>query len=323
MKQLTLCICAMLGSAVASAQALDCAALANSAGAEPAGYSERCLNSVAAPATVSAQLQSRGTPTTGFTYDMRGQAPRPQGALYTFPLSNFTTQTQVGVTQLSIFAMDFSADGQTLYAATGATALANPSTLGTLDTTTAAYTVIGPLTGLTAGDSVSGIAIHPVTGAALLASAGGTPATSKLYTLNLATGAVTLIGVMAAPTDPTGTFMIDISMNCEGALFAHNISDDALYSINPATAAATFIGTHGLAANFAQGMDFDNATGTLYAFIYTGTGTNRFGSFDLATGAFTTLVQDNPLGEYEGAFPTLCNVAPPDPLFANGFEAPL
>lgn len=66
-------------------------------------------------------------------------------------------------------------------------------------------------------------------------------------------------------------------------------------------------------------MDFDNASGTLYAFIYEGGGTNRFGSFDLATGAFTTLIQDNPLGEYEGAIPTQCGSAP-DVLFVNGFE---
>lgn len=319
---MTLAICTMMGTRLASAQALDCAALANSADAEPAGYAERCVNAVAAPSSLTSLPPTRGAPVIAYTYDMRGQSPRPPGTLYTFPLSNFATQTTVGTTQLSIFAMDFTPNGQTLYAVTGSTAATNPSTLGTLNTTTGAFTVIAPLSGLTAGDSASGLTIDPVSGDAYFAAAGGATASSRLYRLNLTTGALTLIGQMAAPTDPVGTIMIDIAMNCNGQLFAHNISDDALYSINPASAAATLIGTHGLAANFAQGMDFDNASGTLYGFIYTGTGTNRFGTFDLATGAFTTLVQDNPLGEYEGAIPTQCGAAP-DALFANGFEDPI
>ncbi len=100
-------------------------------------------------------------------------------------------------------------------------------------------------------------------------------------------------------------------------MFGHNISDDALYSIDPVTGAGTFIGTHGFDANYAQGMDFDNSDGTLYGFMTTIDTSSRFGSFNLSTGAFTTLVHDNPSGEYEGAFPAAC---PSDTIFANGFD---
>lgn len=304
MKRLCLSLAALLSAGGAFSQALNCAALANSAEAEPAGYSEQCLNRVAAPSSGGVI----NAPTdTAFTLDVRGQAPRLPNSLYSFTLNAFQTQTLRGVSaQASIFAMDFNPTGTTLFAATGATAVTNPSSLGTLNTTTGAFTLIAPITGLTAGDSASGLAIHPVSGVAYFSAAGGTPVTSRLYTLNLTTGAATLVGQITAPTDPTATIMIDIAINCQGQLFAHNISDDALYSVNTTTGAGTLIGTHGLAANFAQGMDFDNQDGSLYAFIYTGTGTNRFGTFNLATGAFTTLVQDNPLGEYEGAIPTQC-----------------
>ena len=306
MKTLCLSLAACLLSSVSSAQSLNCAALANSAGSEPVGYSAECLSSQPAPAIAS----SINAPTSiATTLDIRGQAPRLANSLYSFVLNAFQTQTLLGTSaQASIFAMDYNAAGTTLFAVTGSTAATNPSTLGTLSST-AVFTAVAPVTGLTAGDSATGLAIHPRTGVAYLAAAGGTPALTRLYTLNLTTGAATLIGTITAPTDPTGTLMIDISVNCEGDLYGHNISDDALYQINPATGAGTARPTHGLAANFAQGMDFDNDTGTLYAFIYTGTGTNRFGTFNLTTGAFTSLSTDNPLGEYEGAIPTACPAA--------------
>ena len=304
MKRLGLCLMALLGAGSISAETLDCAALANSALAEPEGYAAQC----GAPAPSPSVAVSNLAPTdTGFALDIRGQSPRLPNSLYSFTLNAFNTQTLRGVSsQASIFAMDFNEAGTTLYAITGSTAMTNPSTLGTLNSTTGAFTAIAPLTGLTAGDSASGLAIHPRTGLAYFSAVGGSPSTARLYTLNLATGALTLVGQITAPTDGTGTLMIDIAINCEGQLFAHNIADDALYSVSTTTGAGTLIGTHGLAANFAQGMDFDNQDGTLYAYIYTGTGTNRFGTFNLATGAFTTLVQDNPLGEYEGAIPTQC-----------------
>jgi hypothetical protein len=304
MKKLLASLCAFAATTSLNAQALNCAALENSMLNEPAGYAAQCRPGlVAAPATAN----STNAPTdTGFTIDIRGQAPRLANTLYSFTLNAFATQTTVGVTNPQVFGMDFDAANTTLFGVTGAAATPNPGALGTINRTTGAFTLIAPLTGLTAGDSSSGLSINPRTGTAFLSAAGGTPVSSRLYSLNLTTGAATLIGPITAPTDPTGTIMIDIAMNCSGQLYAHSISDDALYSVNTTTGAGTFIGTHGLAANFAQGMDFDNESGTLYAFIYTGAGTNRFGTFNLATGAFTSLTTDTPLGEFEGAIPTAC-----------------
>lgn len=307
MNLLFLALLANVGAA--NAQSLDCAALQNSAAAEPTGYAEQCLNVSPSP-RVSVGVNA---PTdTAFTIDIRGQAgvaTRLANSLYSFTLNAFPTQALRGVTNPSIFAMDFNVANTTLFGITGAAAVPNPASLGTINQTTGAFTVIAPLTGLTAGDGVSGLAINPVSGVAYIAAAGGTPSLSRLYTFNLTTGAATLVGQMTAPTDAAGTLMIDISMNCQGELYAHNISDDALYSINVATGAGTARPTHGLAANFAQGMDFDNQSGELYAFIYTGAGTNRFGTFNLTTGAFTSIATDNPLGEYEGAIPTSCPAA--------------
>lgn len=276
-----------------AAEALDCAALAISAEAEPAGWSEQC--GFVAP--TAAAVSPSAVTDTGFTIDVRGDG-RPANTLYSFTLNNFPAQAPRGATNPSVFGMDFTPDGGTLYGVTGSTAASNPSTLGTINQSTGAFTAIAALGGVPATQSASGLTIHPVTGEAYLSTFGD--AASRLYSLNLATGAATLIGSMSA------NIFIDIAMNCDGQLYAHSITDDALYAVNPATGASSLIGLHGLPANFAQGMDFDNDTGELYAFIYTGGGTNRFGTFNLATGAFTTLVQDNPLGEFEGAIPTQC-----------------
>lgn len=329
MTKMNLLVLALLANVgTSNAQNLNCAALSNSAEVEPAGYAEQCLNITPSPRVA---LGINAPTDTGFTIDVRGQAGVPTrlvNSLYSFTLNAFQTQTLRGVTQPQIFGMDFNVANTTLFGVTGAGAAPNPSTLGTINQTTGAFTVIAPVTGLTAGDGISGLTINPVTGSALISAAGGTPPLSRLYTLNLATGAATLVGGITAPSDPTGTVMIDIAMNCQGALFAHNILDDSLYTVDVATGAGTKLPTHGLAANFAQGMDFDNQSGALYAYIYTGAGTNRFGTFDLTTGAFTSLVTDNPLGEYEGAIPTACaavgapSITPVTPAGAVSFTLP-
>lgn len=268
---------------------LDCAALANSAGAEPAGYTAQCGAPAAHP-TWQAPMRWRDPTDTGFAYNMRGVAGSPQG-LRSFVLNDFTVQTPIGDPGPQFYALDFDPDGNVLYAVQAAQTPATNPTLGTIDMTTGAFTAIAPVS---ATEAPSGLTIDPVTGDAWYASA------LNLYTLDLATGTATLVG-------PFGTtLMIDIAMNCDGDMYGHDIGTDSLYSIDTATGAATLIGGHGLLANFAQGMDFDASDGSLYAAIYTGGGTYTYGTFDLATGAIVPLSTNNPSGEWELAIPTTC-----------------
>ena len=286
-----------LSAAPAYADDLDCAALANSADAEPAGYAEAC-----GPFDVDASTPTPSSPTsTGFTLDIRGDAGagRAQNTLYSFVLNNFAGQTPVAVTNPSVFALDFDPTGTTLYAIPSSTAAANPNTLGTINTATGAFTPIAVMNGALT-TAPTGLTIDPVSGTAYISS------TTDLFTIDLTTATTTAVGTMGT----AGGLVIDIAMDCNGALYAHDIGDDSLYSVNTATGAATVIGGTGLAANFAQGMDFDNDDGQLYGFVYTGGGTNTFGTFNLATGAVSALSTNSPLGEFEGAIPTTC--VPPD-----------
>ncbi len=321
MNVLYLCVILLFVSSTAYAQPLNCAAFTKSASAVPDGYVQQCMHDQAIASTTPIPwLTPQDITSIGFALDVGGQAGQPTrlpNSLYTFTIGSFGTQSLVGTTQEKLYALDFSPDGTTLYGATRSSAVPNPSALGTVDKSTGAFTLIGPLTGLTSGDSATGLTIDPLNGAAYFSAAGGTPSSSRLYSVDLASGALSLIGPITAPTDGTGTIFIDIAVNCEGQLFGHNINDNALYSIDPGTGTGTFIGTHGFDTNYAQGMDFDNSDGTLYAFMTLRDTTNRFGSFNLSTGGFTTLVTNNPPGEYEGAIPTTC---PNDVIFANGFD---
>ena len=117
---------------------------------------------------------------------------------------------------------------------------------------------------------------------------------------------------MIGPFNIASGIMIDIAVNPAGVMYGHDIFTDSIYTINTSTGAATLVGPTGYAANFAQGMDFDNEDGTLYIFLYIGTGVNHYGTVNLATGAVTALATTNPTGEFEGATQTLGLCIPND-----------
>ncbi len=110
---------------------------------------------------------------------------------------------------------------------------------------------------------------------------------------------------------PSG-IMIDLAVNAAGQMYGHDIFTDSIYTIDTTTGAATLVGLTGYLANFAQGMDFDNQDGTLYIFLYQGSGANIYGTVNLATGAVTPLATTNPTGEFEGATQTLGLCIPND-----------
>jgi hypothetical protein len=300
---------ALVSSSVAAQ--VDCAALANSAGAEPQGYAAACLpNLDRTPQIFNNPLAPTDTAFINQLLASGAFGTTVANGINTHVLSTLNPITPVGATAPQVFAMDFDQTATTLFGVT-ASGGTPPSTLGTISTTTGAFTPIAAVTGLTAGDSASGLSIHPVTGAAFISATGGSPISSRLYSLNLTTGAATLIGPMTGP--PTAPLVIDISISCAGQMVAHDIVSDAFYNVNIATGALTLIGNHGLAANFAQGMDFDNNTPAphvLYAWIYTGGGTNTYGTVNLTTGAVTPISVNTPIIEAEGAIRNTCSTAP-------------
>jgi hypothetical protein len=182
------------------------------------------------------------------------------------------------------FAMDFNGDASVLYGLTAVPAGQVPQ-FGTIDTTTGNFTAIG-VTGVSE-TNWSGLSFDNTTGS-MFASAG-----RNIYTINVATGAATYVASLSGVS--AANLLIDIAVHpTTGQMYGHDIGTDSLLSIDKVTGAITTIGPSGFAANFAQGMDFDPQTGILYAAIYTGGGTGAFASFDLTTGAATSIVSTTP-----------------------------
>ena len=260
----------------------QCALYENYAGLEPEGYSEFCG---------AAQPQPSGSvpdaPTdTAYALDVRNDR------FVQFTLNNFPGQTLVGTQVDAMYGLDFDPTATTLYALNDAT-----GELGTINLATGAFTGI---VACTAPGSVvwTGLSIDPVSGTFYASTA------TDLYTLNPATCSPALVGSFGT------TLMIDIAVNTAGQMYGHDIGTNSIYTIDTSTGAATLVGLTGYNANFAQGMDFDNDDGTLYIFVYTGGGTNTYGTVNLATGTVTPLASDNPLGEFEGATQTAGVAAP-------------
>ncbi|MFZ1702149.1 MAG: Ig-like domain repeat protein, partial [Pyrinomonadaceae bacterium] len=262
----------------------ECGQYENYAGREPEGWAAICGGGAAKP---SGNVAGSHAPTDmGFAQDIGFVSDN----FVSFTLNNFPGQTTLGSNAAGIFGYDFDATGTTLYALNNDT-----QELGTINQATGAFTSITACAN--PGGNWTGLSIDPTSNVFYASTA------TNLYVLNPATCAQTLIG-------PFGSgLMIDIAVNPAGVMYGHDIGTDSIYTINTATGAATLVGPTGILANFAQGMDFDNDDGTLYIFLYQGSGANTFGTVNLATGAVTPLATSNPTGEFEGAIPS--PAAPP------------
>lgn len=233
------------------------------------------------------------------------------GGLGSHALNDFPGWSPVGFNLGFLFAIDFDPTATTLYALDSGT-----MQFGTLNLTDATFTSIGPSAPTQPGQDLwSGMTIHPVTGTIYASAiAGSVDVPYSLYTIDPATGTPTLVGSSA-----TTMAMIDIAIDCNGNMYGHDIIEDAIYEIDPADGSVTLIGPTGVDSNFAQGMDFDNEAGVLYAWTYQGGGANQFGTIDLATGDLTPLSVSNPIGEFEGTVQNVC--AASSIIFEDGFES--
>ncbi|PKA81889.1 PA domain-containing protein [Ulvibacter sp. MAR_2010_11] len=194
-----------------------------------------------------------------------------------FPLAGPYNIAPITTITTSIFAGDLDGSG-TLYALDN-TAL----TLLTIDKTTGAETTVGPLTNIVPGDGTRGLAWNEADGTMYMM--GGQGENASIYSVNLATGELTLVST----ANVTGWLPIWLAIDNNGNAFMADIALDNLYSVNLATGAATLVGPLGVNINFAQDADFDPDTNTLYMAAYLGGGVNQFCSVNTATGAATSL----------------------------------
>jgi len=139
--------------------------------------------------------------------------------------------------------------------------------LRTVATDDGTVTDIGPVEPPVAGDYWLAIAWNPVDETVYAGACNhGVGLGCRLYTLDLDTLALNLVGDIGG-SDQADFFLMDMAFDSQGRLYAINLTDAypvALIEIDPATAAVTVIGTTGVPAQYAQGIDFDRRDDTLY-----------------------------------------------------------
>lgn len=155
-------------------------------------------------------------------------------------------------------------------------------TLVTIFPTVGVASPIGPVTGLSSGQTIVGMGFSVAGSTMYLATTNLSFGGSELYTINIGNGAATLVGTIT-----NAPFLLAIAVDCNGNIFGFDDGNDNLISIDPATGAGTVIGSLGVDAGpFAQDADFDPPTGILYWTHFNGT-SGELRSVNVNTGAST------------------------------------
>jgi PKD repeat protein len=108
---------------------------------------------------------------------------------------------------------------------------------------------------------------------------------TNLYTINITTGATTVVGPLEAPN-----LIIDIACNFAGEMYGYDVlwtGDSTLYSIDKNTGEATVIGSMGVGFLYAQDCCFDRDNNILYIAGRTQSGMLGWYICDVSTGAVT------------------------------------
>jgi len=113
-------------------------------------------------------------------------------------------------------------------------------------------------------DGWIGMAWDASTSTMFAVTSGGRTPVSTLVKLDTATAETTLVGPITGVGDPSGTVIIDIAIDPNGLMYGVDIVTDTLVAIDKTTGEASTIGSLGFDANFSEGLDFDDTTGTLY-----------------------------------------------------------
>ncbi|MFZ6027978.1 MAG: S8 family serine peptidase [Chloroflexota bacterium] len=133
--------------------------------------------------------------------------------------------------------------------------------LHTIDTAIGTVMAIGPATPV-AGEAWTGMA--GTSNGTLYASSSDCGGSSTLYTVDPATGVLTIVGNTGIPC------LIDVAINTDNEMYGVDVVTDLLFQIDPKTGTSRPIGSIGFNAHFAQDMDFDEKTGVLYLAAFNG-----------------------------------------------------
>ena len=203
----------------------------------------------------------------------------------TIPLTPPHTPTVLGPLTKSIFADDLAGDGN-LYG------LDDTSKTLVKIYNDGSVRLVGSLVNVPATDVVTGLSWNRANNTMYATSTSGTAGT--LYTVNLTTGAATVVGSTTGSNSP-----IWLEIDNNGLAYSADVGTDTFNSINLSTGAATLVGSLGVDISYAQDADFNTSNNKLYMASFGGSGTYNSGIYEVnvTTGA-ATLVGDTAATEY-------------------------
>jgi len=148
---------------------------------------------------------------------------------------------------------------------------------------------------------------NPPAGASFTGLSGAPDGTMYGLTSTCSASYLVTLDVTTGQTTPVGTLNgvgcgIDLAFNTnDGMIYVVDLLTDSLYKVDPETAVATLIGSTGINANYAQGMDFEEESGVLYWAAYNGdTSVGELRVLDTTTGNSTLI------GSFPGGAETDC-----------------
>jgi len=110
---------------------------------------------------------------------------------------------------------------------------------------------------------------------------------NNLYTIALSDGAATLVGTL---TDVGENLLINLATDGNGHLFSYDLDTDHLWEIDPALVSATDVGYSGLDFQYAQDMEYDYVSSTMFVAAETPS-VGQLMTANLTTGAASLIAQ--------------------------------
>lgn len=166
-------------------------------------------------------------------------------------------------------------------------------------------TQLAKLTGFTANESPQGMAIDESDQCFVITTDSENHNTvSTLYTCNLSTGALTLIGSQSAAPD-----LHDITATCDGEMFGIDSYGEALYKIDKTDASATLIGPLDIGTLNFFDLEFDRKNKILYQHIWSDY-SSALAKINMSTGKSTFVSGSFVSGLLVGAIKSSCSDEP-------------
>lgn len=251
--------------------------------------------------TTSNELKNSAEQPLAYAVDIKKFNDNPYLS-YTHTLDGFNNRTFLAShneDNLRPYAITWTADKSKMYALSRE----DDKYLISINPENGVSTRLSKLKGYPRSQMVQGMAIDENNTCYLIATDRANHDTSAfLYTCNLQTGAMTLVGSQSLAPD-----LHDIAATCDGELYGINTATSELYRVDKHNGQATYVGALGLSnEKIVYTLTYDRMYGKLYHYVVDSGFRTAFASIDKQTGEMTYESEYFASGIYVGGIKSSC-----------------